>query len=210
MGKYIYQDYSMEDRITILKNQAIKVQVDTYNRSLSDKEIDAEKDRYSRDAIELERQQDEMKRHVDQIKAGIESIKTLMKERLDRIKTGQTEVRGALYGIANHNTGRISFYDQYGEMISSRELTPDEWQGRLFIGDAPSEGGNREEINEEEGKDDGIMDVEFEELSDEDSTGNIDIPQQEPEEDKPKKKKKPGRKPRKKKDENPDDENAPL
>lgn len=215
MGKFIYADYSMKDRVTLLKNQAIKSSVETYNRSLSDKEIDAEKDRYSRDAIELERQKDELKRQMEILKQGIDSLTTLMKERLSRIKTGQMEVHGMLYGIADHGNGRMTFYDQYGELIHSRELTPDEWQGRLFIGDAPSEGGNNTPV--ESGGDDGIMDVDYEDVNEsqsleeaidemyaEEGGGNVDVPQQEPEEDKPKKK--PGRKPRKKKDETPEDE----
>lgn len=216
MGKFIYEGYSMEERITMLKNQATKVQVDTYNRSLSPNEVDMEKDRYSRDAIELERQQDEMKRQVDEMKSGMESIKTLMKERLTRIKTGQMEVRGALYGIPDQSKGRMNFYDQYGELINSRDLTPDERQGRLFIGDAPSEGGNSEPPKPKNPDDDGIMDVDYEEVGEEQSLeeaidemyadeagGNVDIPQQEPEEDKPKKKPR-GRKPKK------DDEDAPY
>lgn len=193
MSKFIYQDYSMKDRVVMLKNQSDKVTIDTYNRTLSDKEIDAEKDRYSRDAIELERQQEELKRINDELKSGIESIKTLMKERLTRIKTGQTEVRGSLYGIADHNAGRMNFYDEYGELINSRELTPDEWQGRLFIGDSPSEGGNgsSEEGNPFGG--DEIEDVEFEDMPD-----DVQIEEQETEEEEqPKRKpKKGGRKPK--------------
>ena len=189
MGKFIYEGYSMEDRVTMLKNQAVKVQVDTYNRSLSDKEVDAEKDRYSRDAIELERQQDEMKRQQDEAKAGIEAVKTLMKERLARIKTGQMEVRGTLYGIADHNAGRMNFYDQYGELINSRELTPDEWQGRLFIGDTPSEGGNGSSepapapSKPKAPSEDDITDVDFEEV-----TGDVQVDEQPNEEEQPKKK----------------------
>lgn len=212
MGKFIYEGYSMEDRVTMLKNQAAKVQVDTYNRSLSANEVDAEKDRYSRDAIELERQQDEMKRQIDHMKSGMEAVKTLMKERLTRIKTGQMEVRGTLYGVADQNNGRMNFYDQYGELINSRDLTPDERQGRLFLGDTPAEGGSSEPKKPKNPDDDGIMDVDYEEVADdktldeaidemykEDEAGNVDIPQQEPEEDKPKKKPR-GRKPKKDED----------
>lgn len=197
MSDFIYQDLDIQERVKMLLNMSTKRQQETYNRSLSEQEIDAEKDRYAKDAIELARQEDELKTMVDNRKSAIKSLQTLMVERLEKIKTGQMEIHGMIYGIPNQAKGRMNFYDKYGELVSSRSLTADERQGRLFIG---NEG---EDIAGEEGErpDDGdpgqgIMDVEYEE-TDEQSVTEVEV--KEPEEDKPKKKG--GRK----KKENPDD-----
>lgn len=141
MSNYIYQNYSQNDRITMLQNQAKKSEVKTYNRSLSEEEINREKDKYASDAIELDRQKKDLKSTVERLKAGITSVETLMEERLEKIKTGQTEITATLYGLPDYNKNRMNWYDGYGERINSLPLTPDERQGTLFIGDAPAEDG---------------------------------------------------------------------
>lgn len=137
MDNYIYQEYNMQDRIKMLQNLAVKSEIKTYNRSLTDSEIEMEKDKFSSDAIEKDRQEKELKNTQERMKAGIKSVETLMEERLERIKSGQTEITGTLYGLPNHDKGVMNFYDGYGERINTRPLTPDEKQGRLFIGDDP-------------------------------------------------------------------------
>lgn len=198
MSDYIYPEHSMNDRIKMLQNLSVKSEVKTYNRSLSEEEISREKDRYSSDAIEVDRQKKDLKATVDRLKAGITSVETLMEERLERIKTGQMETTATLYGVPDHNKGFMNWYDNYGERINSTALTPDEKQGRLFIGDDPL--GKPRPYTETD--DNGITDVEFEEAPAEGSVtldeavdkmyaeeaGNIEIEVKAPEEDKPAKK----------------------
>lgn len=198
----------MEERIKMLRSLSKKSSTETYNRSLSDEEIELEKDRFTKDAMELDRQKAELKSTVERLKGGITSIENLMKERLERIKTGQMEITGVLWGVPDHSKQRMNFYDSFGEQINSRPMTPDERQGTLFIGDDPDA--------EPQPASDQITDVEFEEvqapasLKDDPeykeavdelygneaelTTENVEIPVQEPTEDKPKKRSK-GKKP---------------
>lgn len=202
MKGYIYQDYSMADRIKMLSNLAEKRETQTYNRSLSDIEVDLEKDKYSRDAIELARQKAEMKATAERLKAGVTSIENLMEERLERIKTGQMQTTAMLFGIADFSKQRMNFYDGYGEQIFDRPLTPDEKQGKLFI---------ELKTDSEE-----ITDVEFEEQVSEmygdekqqpEEAGNVNIEVTDPTEDKPKKKAPKGGK---KSSPDQDDQNNPI
>lgn len=188
MSRFIYAEYSMKERVEMLKRTATKSMVETYNRSLSDEEIDAEKDRYTRDAIEYARQKDAMDQQVKSMKQGMESIKTLMEERLECVKTGQKEVHGMLYGVPDHSANRMNFYDQFGENINSRDLTPDERQTRMFIGEEEGEE-QPYRMPYKDSDDDGITDVDFVETIEEEEP-ITEVEQKEPEEDKPKSKKK--------------------
>lgn len=137
MKKYIYQEFPMQERIAMLQKQCSKSEVKTYNRTLSQSEIEMEKDKYTSNAIEIERQKAELKATVERLKAGITSVENLMVERLERIKTGQTQLTATLYGLVDTAEHRMRFFDGYGEEISNRELTPDERQGKLLLGDDP-------------------------------------------------------------------------
>lgn len=146
---FIYPDLPTHERLEQLKNICVAKQTMTYQRTLSDQEIDAEKDRFCQDSIERDKKKDEAKMVASTFKSQIESMEKLMNERLERIKTGQTELVGDLYLVPDHAKGRMNFYDKYGERVNSRELTPDERQGRLFIGD----GTNNDKVEDLEHED---------------------------------------------------------
>lgn len=215
MKKYIYLDYSMQDRVKMLQKLSSKSEVKTYNRTLSQSEVDLEKDKYTSDAIELERQKAELKATQERLKAGITSVENLMLERLERIKTGQMQTTATVYGLVDTAEFRMRFYDNYGEEIYNRELTPDERQGKLLIGDDPL--GTPRPAG-----DDAVVDVEHVEIQpgDDDNAlktavdamyadepgqvANVDVEVKAPEEDKP------AKKAPKKKGKKADDEDKPL
>lgn len=209
MKKYIYLEYSMQDRVKMLQKLSSKSEVKTYNRTLSQREVDLEKDKYTSDAIELERQKAELKATAERLKAGITSVENLMIERLERIKTGQMQTTATVYGLVDTAEFRMRFYDNYGEEIYNRELTPDERQGKLFIGDDPL-GTPRavedvEHVVIEPGDDDNALKTAVDAMyADEPGmVANVDVEVKAPREDKPAKKasKKKGKK---------DDEEKPL
>src|SRR5690606_30834552 len=70
-----------------------------------------------------------------QFKERLKYAKERLDERLKTIRTGKKEEYGTLYLIANHSTNRMEYYDHLGELIESRELTSDERQGFLFLGE---------------------------------------------------------------------------
>lgn len=180
---------------------------------MSQEEIDAQKDKFASDAMELARRKEDLKAMTETAKEGIKSIETLMQERLEMISTRQEKITGVLFGVPDHAKQRMNFYDSFGEMINSRAMTPDEKQGTLFIGEDP-----------DGAVPDHITDVEFEEVGapadlkndpeyqagvealyneNEDVSGNVTVEVTEPQEDKPKKRSK-AKKPAK--DDGPEDQ----
>lgn len=132
----LYPDMTVQEREKALQRLAVKTKNETYQRSLQQEEIDNEKDRYATKAIDKDNLQKEAKNVADDYKGKIANLDKMMDEALERIKTGKYECTGALYGIANYSESRMMFYDKYGELIKSRALLPDEYQGAIkFIGE---------------------------------------------------------------------------
>ena len=58
-----------------------------------------------------------------------------MDEQLERVQTRSRKVYDTLYGVVDNENKTMQFFDKYGELISSRKLTPDEYHGKLFDND---------------------------------------------------------------------------
>lgn len=135
---FLYQDYSMKDREKMLSNLSSKKENSSYSRSLTQEEIDREKDQYASKAIQLEDEIESAQNAAKLAKTTIDALKKIMQEKISKIRTGKEDAVGTLYGLANHPDGKMMFYDKYGELIKTRDLTPDERQGRLFIDNDPA------------------------------------------------------------------------
>lgn len=141
MSLLILQDLGLEQRRAKLKEMAKVTDFNTsYQRTLSQAEVDAEKDRFTRGSIEKERLQEEAKKAADSFKAQVNAQEDKLQSSLTAVKTGKIEVQGDLYGIANYEEKRMCYYDIYGEMIYSRDLTPADGQGDIFKDQKPKAG----------------------------------------------------------------------
>ena len=90
-----------------------------------------------------------------------------MNEQLERVQNRSRKVYDTLYGVANPENGQMEFYDKFGELISSRGLTPDEFNGKLFDNDGEAIAGAEPlGIGFEKPKPD-IEDAEYEEVKNE-------------------------------------------
>lgn len=113
---------------------------DTFMRSLTESEISVEKDQFIKLTIEEQKLKDEAKESAQSYQRKINLVSESKKESLDRINTRQREVYDKLYWVVDAANGKMNFFDRYGELIKSRNLTPDETNGVLFNNDGqPSE-----------------------------------------------------------------------
>ena len=140
---------------------------ETYNRTLTDSEIEREKTNYVDNGIRLKDVEVEAKASADSFNAKKTAIKKEMEEQLERVQNRSRKVYDTLYGVANPENGQMEFYDKYGELISSRALIPDEFNGKLFDNDGESSADAEPiEIGFEKLKSD-IEDAEYEEVKNE-------------------------------------------
>ena len=174
-----------------------------YNRDLSEEEIETERHFYAENGIHLEDKQKEFDQVKKDYQNQIKEVETLMVERLERIRTRQMKIHGTLYGMRNPEKQRMEYYDVYGDMISSRPLTPDEQLGSAFNNEGEP---NAEVKGIPFDKHSDIQDADYEEVSEE--TKELPAPESDEdnvsretsEDDKPKNSGKGSRKPRKPKD----------
>lgn len=154
---------------------------DTFQRTLTQSEIDVEKDNYFKYLKEENTLKEEMKQAVEDYQKRIKAAAKDKEECFEVVNTGQREVRDKLYWVIDEENGKMLKYDRYGELISQRALTPEETNRRLFDN---SEIGFDDEANDLPGDvsfddddnevrdiadvDDEIKDVDFEEVTDED------------------------------------------
>ena len=158
---------TIDERVAQLKKICHSESEETYNRTLTDSEIEREKTNYVDNGIRLKDVEVEAKASADSFNAKKTAIKKEMDEQLERVQNRSRKVYDTLYGVANPENGQMEFYDKFGELISSRGLTPDEFNGKLFDNEGEASAGAEPlGIGFEKPKPD-IMDVEYEEVKNE-------------------------------------------
>ena len=158
---------TIDERVVQLKKICHSESEETYNRTLTDSEIEREKTNYVDNGIRLKDVEVEAKASADSFNAKKTAIKKEMDEQLERVQNRSRKVYDTLYGVANPENGQMEFYDKFGELISSRGLTPDEFNGKLFDNEGEaSAGAETLGIGFEKPKPD-IEDAEYEEVKNE-------------------------------------------
>ena len=158
---------TIDERVAQLKKICHSESEETYNRTLTDSEIEREKTNYVDNGIRLKDVEVEAKASADSFNAKKTAIKKEMDEQLERVQNRSRKVYDTLYGVANPENGQMEFYDKFGELISSRGLTPDEFNGKLFDNEGEASAGAEPlGIGFEKPKPD-IEDAEFEEVKNE-------------------------------------------
>mgnify|MGYP003594705687 FL=1 len=158
---------TIDERVAQLKKICHSESEETYNRTLTDSEIEREKTNYVDNGIRLKDVEVEAKASADSFNAKKTAIKKEMDEQLERVQNRSRKVYDTLYGVANPENGQMEFYDKFGELISSRGLTPDELNGKLFDNEGEASAGAEPlGIGFEKPKPD-IEDAEYEEVKNE-------------------------------------------
>lgn len=135
MQKIFMPDTPPAERLQILRNNADQVEETTYEKELTQEELDAKREEFVDNSIKVSTLEDELNSYKTSYKAKIDPIKQVNKVLQQEVKTKKQKVKGTLFHMANHESGWMETYDESGEMISTRRLRPDEKQARLFVAD---------------------------------------------------------------------------
>lgn len=135
MSKVFMPDLPLKDRVLLLQQNADNVRQEKYYKDLLPEELDAKRAELVKNLEHIQNAQDvldEAKR-VFKEKAGekLVSNKTLLRE----VSSRKAQVNGTLYDMMNIEDGTMETYDEIGEFVESRRLTPEEKRGqsRLFV-----------------------------------------------------------------------------
>lgn len=114
-----------------LQDNATKVEQTTYQKTLSQEELDIKREELADTCILLNAIDDEFKDMKEMFKKRTTPLKDANKQRLTEIKTKQVSLDGLLYHIPNYEDSMMEIYDGKGELVESRRLRPEEKQGRI-------------------------------------------------------------------------------
>lgn len=134
MEKQLFDDVPLNQRAEHLEANAEKVEEMTYHKALNEAELEKERLRFSQLAIEISSKQDRHKLVVEEFKGEISPLQKDYKKTLQMIKTKQREVTENVYHLADHAEGMMCTYNNRGELIGSRRLTPEEHQLSIHSG----------------------------------------------------------------------------
>lgn len=133
MAKIFMPDATPEERINNLRNNADKVEQTTYEKELTQEELDAKREEFVDNDIQIAKLEDELNEKKAEFKSKIEPIKIVNRSLRQEVKTKKKEVKGHLFHMANHTDSMMETYDETGELVSSRRLRPDEKQVRMQV-----------------------------------------------------------------------------
>lgn len=121
-----------KDRLLLLQQNADKVEETTYQKPLTEEELNERREILTDNSIKLSDLEEEKKEATKVFKDRIDPLKADNKQLLSELRTRQAKVTGLIYHLANHDDGMMETYDGKGELISSRRLRPDEKQSNIF------------------------------------------------------------------------------
>ena len=133
MAKIFMPELSPSERLNALKNNADQIEETTYERELTQDELDGKREMFVDNSIKISMLEDELNEHKANYKGKIDPIKLVNKVLQQEVKTKKQKVKGTLFHMANHTSGYMETYDETGELIGTRRLRPDEKQGHLFV-----------------------------------------------------------------------------
>lgn len=133
MSKYLYPEMPADQRLQMLRDNADSIEQTTYERSLTQDELDSKLESLANNLIDIQKEDEILDKAKEEHKSKVKPIKLQNGQLLREIKTRKAEFDGTLFHFADHDTGFMHTYDETGEMIGSRRLRPEERQARLFV-----------------------------------------------------------------------------
>lgn len=123
------------DRLQCMIEQAEQVRTEEYWADLSQDELDLKNEQFAKNATELNKIEMKKKEAMDEFKLLMKPLELVYDNLLEEITMKKERRTGKLYDIADRDTSMMVTYDENGDMIASRRLTPEEKKGqsRLFI-----------------------------------------------------------------------------
>jgi hypothetical protein len=131
MSRFFMPELSKGERLSILQNNADKIEQTTYLKPLTEDELNERREALTDNCIKLGDLEEEKANIVADLKAKMDPLKAVNKELLWELRVKQAKVDGTLFHMANHDDNMMETYDHNGELVSTRRLRPDEKQTRI-------------------------------------------------------------------------------
>jgi hypothetical protein len=130
MEKTMFSDVPAHLRPSILRDNCVHEEATTYLKDLTQEELDIKRESLHANLSKMFRLQEEAKDVAAGFKAQIKPLSEECHLLVGQVDTGKEEVTGTLYDFPDHEASVMNTYDEKGEFVSSRRLTPKEKQLR--------------------------------------------------------------------------------
>lgn len=125
-------DIDAAERRRILQDNADKVEQGSYFKVLNEEETLVLREELAEVSIKQRTLDQERKDMLAEWKERMEPVKRRKEVLIDNLRSGQEELEGNLYLIADHDAGDMLYYDGEGVLIKTRRLRPDERQVKIM------------------------------------------------------------------------------
>jgi len=133
MAKTMFADVPPDQRPQLLRDNCTAMRTESYLKELTDEDIDAKNEIISGNCIKVFRLEEDLKTIKEEFKGRINPLKDETRELCDQVENRKERVNGKLFDFADHEDGMMYTYNELGEFIGSRRLTPEEKQAKLFV-----------------------------------------------------------------------------
>lgn len=114
------------ERLRCLRDNCDSQEESNYMRELSPDELDAKRELLTENYIAMNDAEAVLEEAKERCKAITKPLTKINSVLLEEIKNRRTKVSGMLFNIADPQSGMMETYDEEGEFVKSRRLTPEE------------------------------------------------------------------------------------
>ena len=128
----MFEEMDPVERIRAMSEQCYKSQANySYTRKFIKEEIDRFRKQLAELLIEQRNIEDDKRAALDEFKQQLKPIHELIDNLIDNIKFGSCMITGTVFLFDDQRERKMYIYNEEGELVDSRPLSPDERQLRI-------------------------------------------------------------------------------
>lgn len=128
--KTMFADVPIHLRRSVLIDNCVHHEEATYLKDLTPEELDIKRETLHASLSKMFRIQEEAKKVAAAFRDQVKPLSDECHILCEQVDTGKEEVTGMLFDFPDHEASVMNTYDEKGEFVSSRRLTPKEKQLR--------------------------------------------------------------------------------
>lgn len=132
MQKELGKEYPLKERGRFLESNADGVEKISYMKSFDPDEIQQQKDILAENSVRLNTLVEELKAIKDSYKEKMKPYAQEIQECLKHIREGAELVDEECYKFIDQQERLVGFYNQFGDLVSVRQIKPEERQSTIF------------------------------------------------------------------------------
>lgn len=165
----IYQDLDPEERVKALANTAIKRESINFLHDFTEEELNDKRKELAEIVTELVDMEEEKKSYMEGLNAKKKDKEVSRNELVAQLKRGGENRFEGCWKYADYENREVGYYDANGILVSSRPMTPDEYQREMTFGDQEETNsqpiGELPPASESKADDRDVEDVDFEDVN---------------------------------------------